>query len=116
MLPTADQQARARTAYTAYGATTGNLNHLGKPMPAWDDLPPTIQQAWTAAAAAAAAYTRNPDPQFPASLAGGHALVLEYGDCEILASCQCGQRLGTSTPDRPLDDHATTWERHVINL
>lgn len=42
----------ARIAYTAYGDSTGWVNYQGKPMPAWDDLPDTIRQAWAAAASA----------------------------------------------------------------
>lgn len=36
-------------AYAAYGRATGGLNHLGKPMPRWDDLPAEIRNAWRAA-------------------------------------------------------------------
>ncbi|MFD4397272.1 hypothetical protein [Kitasatospora sp. NPDC058478] len=108
-----DPTARAHAAYQAYGASTGGLNHLGKPMPAWNDLPDTIRTAWAAAATAAVQHTA---PDFPATLAGGHALVLQYGDCEIHAACQCGEPLGTSTPAQPLDTHAPAWERHVMSL
>jgi hypothetical protein len=38
----------AEGAYHAYGMVTGNLNHLGGPMPEWDALPAHIQQAWKA--------------------------------------------------------------------
>lgn len=44
--------ALAITAYQAYGNSVGWLNHLGKPMPRWDDLPPEIKQAWLEAAEA----------------------------------------------------------------
>lgn len=43
-----------RTAYAAYGATTGFKNFRGEPMPTWYDLPSTIQQAWVAAGQAVA--------------------------------------------------------------
>lgn len=36
----------AQNAYHAYGDSTGWKNFLGNPMPAWEDLPATIQQAW----------------------------------------------------------------------
>ena len=39
----------AKSAYQAYGATTDNKNHLGKEMPAWEDLPDGIKIAWEAA-------------------------------------------------------------------
>lgn len=54
-----------------------------------------------------------PDLEFRETLAGGHALVVEYGDCELIGSCQCGRRLGTLLPDRPLDHLAGLWERHT---
>jgi hypothetical protein len=41
--------ALAEDAYRAYGVVTGNLNHLGGPMPDWAALPEHIQQAWKAA-------------------------------------------------------------------
>lgn len=47
-----DQLARA--AYAAYGQATGGLNYQGLPMPKWEGLGETIQQAWRAAAEAAA--------------------------------------------------------------
>ncbi|WP_329214776.1 hypothetical protein OG352_05135 [Streptomyces sp. NBC_01485] len=42
----------ARTAYAAYGEATGGLNYQGLPMPDFNDLGDTIQQAWIAAATA----------------------------------------------------------------
>lgn len=51
----------ARRAYAAYGASTGGLTHDGRRRPAWDDLGEPIQQAWLAAAnAAAASHTSCP--------------------------------------------------------
>ncbi|MGW4648076.1 hypothetical protein [Kitasatospora sp. NPDC004289] len=58
----------------------------------------------------------DPDPDFPATWQGGHALILGYGDCEFIAQCQCGQDLGTGRPDTPLGRFATAWERHVMAL
>lgn len=49
---TAEQVDDAQAAYAAYGQTTGGLNFRGEPMPTWDGLGDTIQQAWIAAAAA----------------------------------------------------------------
>ncbi|MFJ2780214.1 hypothetical protein [Kitasatospora sp. NPDC087315] len=109
-------QTPAQIAYQAYGDTTGGLNHLGKPMPAWDDLPDTIRTAWAAAATAAAQHgILVSDPEYPATLAGGHALILQYGDCEFITSCQCGHDIATHRPDQlDLNAIATAWEHHVI--
>lgn len=54
------------------------------------------------------------DPEFPATLSGGHALVVEYGDEELYAWCQCGKALGMCRPNQPIDRFAGTWERHVL--
>lgn len=59
-------------------------------------------------------HTIPVDAEFRETLAGGHALVVEYGDCEFLGSCQCGRRLGRVTPDKPIDGLAGLWERHTI--
>ncbi|MGW5509935.1 hypothetical protein ACWEV9_19490 [Streptomyces albogriseolus] len=59
-------------------------------------------------------HTDPPDLEFRETLAGGHALVVQYGDCELLGSCQCGRRLGRVTPDRPIDHLAGLWERHTM--
>lgn len=47
---TTTNDSLARIAYRAYGEATGNRNYQGQPMPAWEDLGETIQQAWIAAA------------------------------------------------------------------
>jgi hypothetical protein len=39
----------AASAYRAYAACTGNKNFRGEPMPAFEDLPPAIRNAWEAA-------------------------------------------------------------------
>lgn len=39
----------ARSAYEAYGRTTGNKNFRGDQMPTWDELPAAIVLAWVAA-------------------------------------------------------------------
>ncbi|MDX3634348.1 hypothetical protein PV728_29605 [Streptomyces europaeiscabiei] len=44
----------AKTAYAAYGNSTGHRNHLGHPMPDWDELTPAIRLAWVEAAGAVA--------------------------------------------------------------
>ncbi|MEV7140710.1 hypothetical protein [Streptomyces tauricus] len=55
------------------------------------------------------------DPEVPTTLEGGHALVIEYGDCEFYGSCQCGKEFGMVTPDRFRDDvFGSKWERHVM--
>jgi hypothetical protein len=56
------------------------------------------------------------DPDFPATWAGGHALVIEYGDEEIHGRCQCGERFTPQRPDKPLDSFTIPWERHVMTL
>lgn len=50
MTTTTTPESRARIAYTAYGRKTGFKNFRGDPMPAFDDLPETIRDAWIAAA------------------------------------------------------------------
>ncbi|MEV5819316.1 hypothetical protein AB0L22_09085 [Micromonospora haikouensis] len=47
-----DSVELAQVAYQAYGEAVGFKNYLGDPMPTWDDLGDTIQQAWTGAAEA----------------------------------------------------------------
>lgn len=54
------------------------------------------------------------DPEFPATLSGGHALIVEFGDEEIYGYCQCGKTLGMLRPSQPLDRLAGSWERHVM--
>lgn len=70
----------------------------------WD----SFTKQWEPAAIGAA------DEDFPTTWEGGHALVIEYGDCEMYGRCQCGRDLGTATPDKPLDRFAGPWERHVM--
>ena len=43
----------------------------------------------------------------------GGVLVVEYGDCEMHGSCQCGKQLGTTAPDASLDTFVQPWERHT---
>jgi len=57
-----------------------------------------------------------PDSEFPATWEGGHALVIEFGDEELIGRCQCGTSFGYRTPDKTLDSFADTWERHVMSL
>lgn len=55
--------------------------------------------------------------EHPATWDGGHALVVEYGDCELYGRCQCGADFGAIRPDRSIDaEFATAWERHVMTL
>ena len=54
------------------------------------------------------------DDEMPATLRGGHALVVEYGDCELYGRCQCGIGFGAVTPDKTLERFAQRWERHVM--
>ncbi|HEY6117204.1 MAG TPA: hypothetical protein VI172_14730 [Candidatus Dormibacteraeota bacterium] len=52
----------ARIAYKAYGETTNFKNFRGDPMPAFDDLPDTIQDAWVAASLAVANAAESGQP------------------------------------------------------
>lgn len=52
----------------------------------------------------------------PATRSGGHALVIEYGDCELTASCLCGVPLGECQPHESLDSFSPLWEQHVRSL
>jgi len=54
------------------------------------------------------------DPEYPATWAGGHALIIEFGDEEFLARCQCDRPLGTCHPHDSLDKFQLPWERHVM--
>jgi hypothetical protein len=58
--------------------------------------------------------TFGPDADFPATWHGGHALIIEFGDEELFARCQCGADLGGGTPGKSLDDFSLPWERHVM--
>lgn len=52
---TADRDySLAATAYRAYGGSVNWRNYQGGVMPPWADLPAAIQDAWRAAAEAAA--------------------------------------------------------------
>jgi hypothetical protein len=53
-------------------------------------------------------------PEFPATWAGGHALIIEFGDEELLGRCQCGEPFGAFNPTQPLDRFGPLWERHVM--
>lgn len=56
----------------------------------------------------------DPNPDFRETLGGGHALVVEYGDGALVASCQCGKPLGqTFTLDASLDTFVPGWEQHT---
>jgi hypothetical protein len=70
-----------------------------------------VADSWAPAEEQAAADAEN-----PATWLGGHALVVEYGDCELYGRCQCGERFGMVTPDNPIDSFARPWEQHVMGL
>lgn len=55
-----DTHAIAQNAYQAYGQVTEFKNFQSNPMPPWDELPATIQQAWAAAVEAALKATVPP--------------------------------------------------------
>ena len=50
--PRATSTELARAAYAAYAEATDSKNYRGEPMPEWDELPVTIQNAWRLAAEA----------------------------------------------------------------
>jgi hypothetical protein len=58
-------------------------------------------------------HEAEPDPDCPESLAGGHALIVEHGDYELIGTCQCGRRLGSLLPSGSVDHLAGIWERHT---
>ncbi|MFI5685857.1 hypothetical protein [Streptomyces sp. NPDC051636] len=58
-------------------------------------------------------HANPPDPDFPETLAGGHALVLQFGGCELIGTCQCGRVLGRTTSNGTADSLAALWERHT---
>ncbi|WP_330339364.1 hypothetical protein [Streptomyces sp. NBC_00557] len=58
-------------------------------------------------------HASPPATGFPKTLAGGHALVLEFGDCELVGTCQCGRVLGRTTANGTADSLAALWERHT---
>lgn len=71
----------------------------------------------TAAEQLAAITAGQADDEFATTLAGGHALIVEYGDCEFYGRCQCGTDFGMVTPDKFRDDvFGSAWERHVMQL
>lgn len=64
---------------------------------------------------APAASLPKDDDDFATTWEGGHALIVEYGDCEFYGRCQCGKTFGMVTPDRFSDDvFGGKWERHVM--
>lgn len=101
--------------------TRGRVQRLAGGATARVEILAVLESAgYTAAAAAellARAYREPradpPDAEFRETLAGGHALVVEYGDCEFHGSCQCGRRFGTVTQSTPIDLFAAKWERHT---
>jgi hypothetical protein len=54
------------------------------------------------------------DEEFPATWDGGHALIVEYGDCEMYGRCQCKKDFGIIRPNQSLDLFAGKWERHIM--
>lgn len=55
------------------------------------------------------------DEDFRTTWDGGHALVIEYGDCEFYGRCQCGKDFGMVRPDKyRADVFGSKWERHAM--
>jgi hypothetical protein len=79
-----------------------------------DHYPELVAEA---AKSLAAITAKQADPERATTLSGGHALIVEYGDCEFYGRCQCGQDFGMVTPDKFRDDvFGGKWERHVMSL
>lgn len=79
-----------------------------------DHYPELVDEA---AKMLAAIIASQVDPEFPTTWQGGHALIVEYGDCEFYGRCQCGAKFGMATPDKFRDDvFGSKWERHVMSL
>lgn len=57
--------------------------------------------------------TSPPDTEFVETLAGGHALFVQFGDCEFIGTCQCGRVLGRITQAGSVDHLVGLWERHT---
>ena len=67
----------------------------------------------------------NDEEEFPATWEGGHALIVEFGDCEFYGQCQCAVEgptpnpkavFGMARPDQSLGPILEKWERHVMTL
>lgn len=58
-------------------------------------------------------HSPHPDREVTESLAGGHALVVEYEGLDLLGSCQCGRRLARVTSAQSADALAGLWDRHT---
>lgn len=93
----------ARTVHTARSQILAALDSAGH-----------SRAAARALLEAADKEPRTQGIEHEANLDGGHALIVEYGDCELYGRCQCGKELGMVTPDKPLDRFAGPWERHVM--
>ncbi|MGW4759634.1 hypothetical protein [Streptomyces chartreusis] len=50
----------------------------------------------------------------PATLDGGHALIIEVQDNELHGRCQCGIPLEATPLHKPLDQLAESWARHAL--
>jgi hypothetical protein len=55
-----DAEYLAQEAYKAYGGVTDWKNYQGLPMPKWEDLTPTIQEAWRTACRRVKQLVQNP--------------------------------------------------------
>lgn len=54
-----DPEELAKVAYHAYGGVTDFKNYQGLPMPAWENLTPTIREAWKASVMAVWTLARS---------------------------------------------------------
>ena len=65
------------------------------------------------------------EEEYPATWEGGHALITEFGDEEILGQCQCAlgkpgydprNSFGSIRPNGNMNIIMQKWERHVMTL
>ncbi|OYP17017.1 hypothetical protein CFC35_22990 [Streptomyces sp. FBKL.4005] len=58
-------------------------------------------------------HASGQSPAVPETLAGGHALIVQRTEFELLGTCQCGRALGRTTSHGTADSLAVPWERHT---
>lgn len=99
-----------QTAFDAYNASRGGVNHLGKPTPPWDQLPEEIQAAWHAAAMALSPpqdYSHLPDSTRHAiAQLKAEVKILESGKVEVL-ECHSEADFDATDEDSPMP-----WKEH----
>jgi hypothetical protein len=77
------------------------------------DWTATVPQLAEAIDTALAVHDAATAARTAGSTAGGHALVIEWQERDLVGACQCGRVLGRIDPATPLDALAVPWERHT---